>query len=723
MLLQTHTSIRKKKPKSESFLARSQELAHIGSWLLESPKERLIWSDELYRIFGFKHHEPVISAEKFLGAIHPDDLARRQAAYAESLRIGKDGYVLEFRIVRTSSSETRWVYEKCFHERDETGVVIRSIGMIQDITERKEAERQRNMSLEILETLNREENFRTAADHLIVSIQREIGIEAVGIRIAQEKDFHYYAHTGFPPFFVDAKERLCSYRSDGVLELGSDGKPLRECTCSLVLQGLADPTNPLFSPGGSAWTNDSSPFAHTFSGTSLHSNTCNLCLREGYRSVALIPIRSGTETVGLLQLNDRRPDRFSAETIALLEGIAMSVGIAFDRHRTAVNLRQSMEQLFHAQKLESVGLLAGGVAHDFNNMLQVILGYVELTRESDLSPRKLHEILVEIGKAAQRSANLTRQLLTFARKQVIAPKVLDLNETISDMLTMLRRLIGENIELLWRPAKKNTTVMIDPSQLDQILANLAVNARDAIAGVGSLVVESGRVTLDEAYCACRVNAAPGDYVTLSVSDTGCGMDAETLAHIFEPFFTTKSNDKGTGLGLATVYGIVSQHKGFLNVHSERGKGTTFTIFLPFHQKPAETHTPAVPTAIADSDNKTVLVVEDEHFLLKVLTRMLKNLGYRVLATDSSEQALRLAEQNAGTINLLLTDVVMPRMNGYDLSQKMTALYPDVKCLYMSGCSVDTIADLNIFSKGLHFISKPFSTHTLAEKLREALCSP
>ena len=595
--------------------------------------------------------------------------------------------------------------------------------MIQDLPERKEAERQRSMSLEILEILNRTEDFRAAADRLLAVIQRETGIEAIGIRIAREKDFHYYAHAGFPQVFVDAKHHLCSYRADGLLELGPNGKPLRECTCSLVLQNLTDPANPLFSPGGSAWTNDAATLYPPSSGQPPQSDACNLCLKEGYRSVALVPIRSGTETVGLLQLNDRRPGRFSAEKIAFLEGIAMSVGIAFDRHRTSENLRRSMEQLFHSQKLESVGLLAGGVAHDFNNMLQVILGYVELTREEDLSPKKLHEILIEIGKAAQRSASLTRQLLTFARKQAIAPKVLDLNETISDMLAMLHRLIGENIELLWTPTQGNTTVMIDPSQLDQILANLAVNARDAIAGVGRLVVESGTATLDEAYCACRVDATPGEYVTLTVSDTGCGMDTETRAHIFEPFFTTKSNGKGTGLGLATVYGIVTQNKGFLDVHSERGKGTTFKIFLPRHLEAIEAQPPEVPRTVTDPGNKTVLVVEDEPILLNVFTRMLKNLGYRVLATDSPEHALRLATQNVGTINVLLTDVVMPRMNGHDLAKELTSLCPDVKCLYMSGCSVDAITDLDVASLGIPFISKPFSPHTLAEKLRELLCAP
>ena len=595
--------------------------------------------------------------------------------------------------------------------------------MIQGITERKDAERQRSMSLEILEILNRAENFRGAADRLLAVIQRETGIEAVGIRIARDKDFHYYAHAGFPHFFVEAKHHLCSYRADGLLELGPDGKPLRECTCSLVLQGLTDPANPLFSPGGSAWTNDSTPFAQQSPGQPPQSDACNLCLKEGYRSVALVPIRSGTETVGLLQLNDQRPGRFSAERISLLEGIAMSVGIAFDRHRTSENLRQSMEQLFHSQKMESVGLLAGGVAHDFNNMLQVILGYVELAQEGALPPNKLHEILIEIGKAAQRSANLTRQLLTFARKQAIAPKVLDLNETISDMLAMLRRLIGENIELLWAPATGDTTVMIDPSQLDQILANLAVNARDAIAGVGRLVVESGTATLDDFYCACRVDATPGEYVTLTVSDTGCGMDTETRAHIFEPFFTTKSNGKGTGLGLATVYGIVSQNKGFLDVHSERGKGTTFKIFLPRHLEAVETQPPEVHIAAAATDNITVMVVEDEPILLEVFSRMLKSLGYRVLATASPEQALRLARQHAGRLTVLLTDVVMPQMNGHDLAMELTALYPNVKCLYMSGCSADAIADFNVISKGIHFISKPFSAHTLAKKLREALCAP
>jgi len=840
--------VKKKRHKSESFLARAQGLAHIGSWLIELPKERLTWSDELYRIFGFQPHKPEISHEMFLRAIHPEDLARREAAYAESLRTGKHGYIQTFRIIRKNIPDIRWICEACFHERNETGTVVRSIGMIQDITERKETEQQRSMSLEILEILNRAEDFRAAADQLLAVIQRETGIEAVGIRIAHEKDFHYYAHAGFPQAFVDAKHLLCSYSEDGILELGPDGKPLRECTCSLVLQGRTDPANPLFSPGGSAWTNDSSPFAQHSPGQPPQSDSCNLCLKEGYRSIALIPIRSGPEIVGLLQLNDKRPDRFPAGRIALLEGIAMSVGIAFDRHRSAENLRQSVEhlrlaldaakagiwewnlrnntnvwsnslwklygldpltdkasyeswrkalhpsdrdraeqavqqavtggvelnaewricmpdgterllmsrgrplkdeagrvmryisvvvdisnirqaenereklreQLFHSQKMESVGLLAGGVAHDFNNMLQVILGYVELIR-NELDPaEKLHEALVEIGHAARCSTDLTRQLLTFARKQTITPEVLDLNEAIRDMLAMLRRLIGENIELFWAPAKGNTTVKIDPSQLNQILANLAVNARDAIAGVGRLAVESGTMTLDEAYCACRVDAIPGEYVTLTVSDTGCGMDKETLAHIFEPFFTTKRIGKGTGLGLATVYGIVSQNKGFMEVHSAPEKGTTFKIFLPRHLETAEAHPPNDPTATTVQGSETVLVVEDEPPLLKVCTRMLESLGYRVLAADSPEHALQLAGEHAGKIDVLLTDVVMPGMNGKDLAEKLTTLYPGLKHLFMSGCTANVISGYGVMPQGIHFIPKPFSTQALGEKLRATL---
>jgi len=377
-------------------------------------------------------------------------------------------------------------------------------------------------------------------------------------------------------------------------------------------------------------------------------------------------------------------------------------------------------QLHQAQKMESVGRLAGGVAHDFNNMLGVILGHTELALAQVDPGLPLHADLGEIRKAAMRSADLTRQLLAFARKQTVAPKVLNLNDAVAGMLSMLRRLIGEDVEVQWQPAADLWPVKVDPSQIDQILANLSVNARDAITGVGTLTIETCNCTLDERYCAANVGTAPGDFVRLTVSDSGCGMDRETLAHLFEPFFTTKVMGKGTGLGLATVYGIVKQNHGFVNVYSEPNLGTTFTIYLPRHlgsgiRAPSE-HAPEA----AVRGHETILVVEDEAAILSLSARVLEQQGYTVLAAGTPGEAIRLAHEHGEAIDLLMTDVVMPEMNGRVLARNLLALYPDLKRLFMSGYTADVIAHHGVLDHGVHFIQKPFSVQALAAKVREVL---
>jgi len=377
-------------------------------------------------------------------------------------------------------------------------------------------------------------------------------------------------------------------------------------------------------------------------------------------------------------------------------------------------------QLQQSQKMESVGRLAGGVAHDFNNMLGVILGHAEIAMDQVDPSQPLHADLREIRNAAQRSADLTRQLLAFARKQVVAPKVLDMNDTISGMLKMLQRLIGEDIHLVWLPGVSLWPAKIDPSQIDQILANLCINARDAIAGVGKLTIETKNIRFDEDYCADHAGFVPGEFVLLVVSDDGSGMDKETIDKIFEPFFTTKGIGKGTGLGLATVYGIVKQNNGFINVYSEPGQGTTFKIYLPRYIGKAEQTRTEVAVEPLRRGQETILLVEDEPTLLELSKLLLETQGYRVLAAGSPGEAIRLAGENTGEIHLLMTDVVMPEMNGRDLAKKLLALYPHLKCLFTSGYTANVIAHHGVLDENVNFIQKPFSRRDLAAKVREVL---
>ena len=399
--------------------------------------------------------------------------------------------------------------------------------------------------------------------------------------------------------------------------------------------------------------------------------------------------------------------------LALLEDIT-------ERKEAAGEREKLQEQLIQAQKLESIGRLAGGVAHDFNNMLTAILGHVELSMRLCTPEGPIYKSLKVIEESALRSAGLVRQLLAFARRQTVAPKVLDVNDTTASMLKMLQRLMGESISLVWLPQMGLWPVRVDPSQIDQLLVNLCINARDAIPGVGRVTIKTGNKVLDETYCAVHPDCVPGEYVMLAVSDDGDGIGKDALGHIFEPFFTTKEPGRGTGLGLSTVYGIVKQNNGYIHVCSEPGKGSTFRIYLP--RFAGDAGEPAVESKAEPpgSRGETVLLVEDEAVILHVGQAMLEALGYRVLTADTPGKALQQMRARSGEIDLVLTDVVMPEMNGRELAERLLDIKPGLKCLFASGYTADVIARDGVLEEGVVFIQKPFSIKHLAAKVREAL---
>lgn len=392
-----------------------------------------------------------------------------------------------------------------------------------------------------------------------------------------------------------------------------------------------------------------------------------------------------------------------------------------DRKQAEHDREQLQAQLIQAQKMESVGRLAGGVAHDFNNMLQAIIGNADLALALAPTDSSIRECLAEINNSARRSAELTRQLLAFARKQSVTPKVVNLNELIAELLVMLRRLLGEHVELDYRAGADLWHTQIDPSQVDQVLTNLCVNARDAISGSGRISIETANIRLDESHATLNFGNSPGDYVVLRVSDTGAGMDAATRAQIFEPFFTTKAVGKGTGLGLATVFGIVKQNDGLIQVDSEPGQGTTFSIYLP---RSLEGPAPAEPTeAVAKTTGReTILLVEDEPQVLSLGRRILARSGYHVLGAANPEIALELAAQHGTGIQLLITDVIMPGMNGRLLRDRLRQEHPTLKCLFMSGYTADVVGQHGILEDGIDFVQKPFTIESFCAKVREILDS-
>ncbi len=734
--------------------------------------------------------------------------------------------------------------------KDEKGTVIGYQSAVNDVTQQKRAEARELLVKDVLTVLNRPNNIKSIIRDILLLLKQQTGIEAVGIRLKEGEDFPYTQTSGFPDRFVELENQLCARDAAGRILRNDQGLPVLECMCGNVICGRTNPALPFFTAAGSFWSNCTTDLLASTTEADRQAHTRNRCNGVGYESVALIPLKAGDETIGLLQFNDHQRNQFTLDQIIFLEGLSTSIGIAITRTRADEKQRESAQliegiinaipvrvfwkdaqlvflgcnaafardagfadpkdlvgkddfqmgwreqaelyraddraviesgrarllieepqttptgktitlltsklpllnpqgkisgvigtymditerkqaegeqiklqsQLVQAQKMESVGRLAGGVAHDFNNMLGVILGLTEMALEQMDPAQPLFADLQEVHKAAERSAVLTRQLLTFARKQTIVPRVIELNETVEGMLKMLRRLIGEGIDLLWKPGRNLGPVKVDPSQIDQLLANLCVNARDAIEDLGKITIETDVAAFDEAYCADHAGFVPGEYVLMAVSDNGCGMDKETMGHLFEPFFTTKEVGKGTGLGLASVYGMVKQNNGFINVYSEPGQGTTFKVYLPRHKAKSASLPEKAPSRPAERGHETILLVEDEPAILKMTTMMLERLGYAVLAAATPGEAIRLAHEHAGEIHMLMTDVVMPEMNGRNLAGNLLSIYPDLKRLFMSGYTADVIAHHGVLDEGVYFIQKPFSMKDLAAQVRKALCS-
>jgi nitrogen-specific signal transduction histidine kinase/CheY-like chemotaxis protein len=378
------------------------------------------------------------------------------------------------------------------------------------------------------------------------------------------------------------------------------------------------------------------------------------------------------------------------------------------------------EQLLQSQKMEAVGQLAGGVAHDFNNILTAIVGYTDLLAAELGSNVRQLEDLEEIRKAARRAAALTRQLLAFSRKQVLEPRIIDVNGVVLNLDKMLRSLISENIELKTDLADNLAAARADPNQIEQVIMNLAINARDAMPDGGTVTIETDNVTLDDAYAAQHVSVIPGEYVMLAVSDTGCGMDEKTQSRIFEPFFTTKPPGRGTGLGLSTVYGIVKQTGGNIWLYSEPGKGTTFKIYLPAIAALPEDIGKAAPAEAVRRGGGTVLVVEDDEQVRRLTHRALASQGYTVLEADRGTTALDIARRHKGHIDLLLTDVIMPDTNGRKLAETIRAARPGLRVLYMSGYPDGAIASHGMLEPGVAYLAKPFTTDAVTRRVREVL---
>ncbi|MGH7268172.1 MAG: GAF domain-containing protein, partial [Candidatus Rokuibacteriota bacterium] len=449
--------------------------------------------------------------------------------------------------------------------------------------------------------------------------------------------------------------------------------------------------------------------------------------KAGHRAWLGVPVKAGDRILGVLSVRTPRPAGFSTEDVRLAGAFASQAATALENarlyqqsQRAYEELARAQDQLVQAEKMQAVGRLAGGVAHDFNNLLTVIIGRSQMLLRRLPPNDPLRRYAVLIHQTGERAAALTQQLLAFSRRQVLQPSVLDLNDVVAGMDKMLRRLIGEDLELVTQLGIGLGRIKADQAQLEQVLMNLVVNARDAMPRGGRLIIATGNVEVDADALRSRPAAAPGRYVSLAVTDTGTGMDAETRARVFEPFFTTKGPGKGTGLGLATVFGVVRQSDGYVWVESEPGRGSTFTIHLPRVDEPVDVARPAVGGQRVARGSETVLLVEDEGELRDLTGEILEALGYRILKAGDGKEALAVAARHAGRIELLLTDVVMPQMSGRELASRLAESQPDVRILYMSGYTDEAISHHGVLDPGTALLQKPFSAEALARKIREVL---
>lgn len=747
----------------------------------------------------------------------------------------------------------------------------------------KWAQQSQRLAVCILALLNRQTAASDAIREIVRSVQELTGFEAVGIRLRDGEDFPYFETKGFPSYFVEMERSLYTRTEEGEILRDPSGNPILECMCGNILQERADPSFPFFTQRGSFWTNSTTELLATPTEVEREARARNRCNGEGYESVALIPLRSERQVIGLLQLNDSRKNCFTPEMIDFFEGIGVSIGIVLERKRVEeerdrlFNLSMDMlrvagfdhaaalkkvnealfremserkraeealelereqllsifdsisevivvidprdheilytnkftknlygkelvggqcfkelggrdsqcghcmsetimklegkphqweyhnsmvhrdylatdrmikwtdgrdvrfqfaiditerkraeqnkenlsSQLLHAQKMEAIGTLAGGIAHDFNNLLTVILGFSELLIAGKDEGDSSHADLQKIHQAARNGADLVQRMLAFSRKTEINPRPLNLNREIEQFKTLVTRAIPRMIQVELVLSGDIGTVNADAAQVEQVLMSLAVNAKEAMSDGGTLTIETQNVTLDEEYCRMHVGAKPGDYVLLSVSDTGNGMDPELLSHIFEPFYTTKEMGRGTGLGLAIVYGIVKQHGGYITCQSALGAGTTFKIYVPVIPGESRSET-STGKPVLPKGTETILLVDDEEPIRDLGKRILERSGYTVLTAANGKDALNLYRKEKNSISLVILDLNMPEMDGKQCLEELLEIDPRQKVLVASGYSRSGETKKVIEAGARGFVAKPYGMKQMLPTVRKAL---
>ncbi|MBI3977155.1 MAG: response regulator [Chloroflexi bacterium] len=744
---------------SEERFRRIAENAGCLIAVVDRAGHRLYNSPSCRTILGYAPEE--LMGTWAFTQIHPDDRRTVVEATEAVFRTGVGGgRALEYRVQHKDGS-WRLLESSAGVIRNADGEVESLVVVGHDVTERKRAEAER------LELLAREEAARAEAE-----AQRRFALLAGASQAFAEASPDLQA-------VLDAVTRLVTELADDacVLRLLSeDGQrltpaavahPDAETLAEWRDLLAANPQRPDEGISGRVMQSGRPLLVPVVQPDQLRgvakAEYWSFFERAGPSSIVIVPLRARGRAIGTLALwRLRQGQPFTIDDQAFLQELADRAALAIENARlydqaqeAMVLLREARDELERrvaertaeleranaalllemtgrerleaqfrqAQKMEAVGRLAGGIAHDFNNLLTAINGFSELLllRLNPADPRR--ECAQEIARAGERAATLTQQLLVFSRQQIVAPREIDLNAVIADIEKMLRRMIGEDVELVTVPAPAPARVRADPGQIEQVVMNLAVNARDAMPQGGRLTIEVGDVELDAAYARTHVDVRPGRYVVLAVSDTGCGMDAETQARIFEPFFTTKEHGKGTGLGLSTVFGIVQQSGGHIWVYSEPGQGATFKVYLPRLEEATTSTGPHQAPPGPEGGTETVLIVEDERIVRKMVRTILEENGYAVLEAAHGEAAIRVAAEHAGPIHLLITDVVMPGMSGRQVAERLAAGHPAMRVIYSSGYTDDAVVRHGVLEGGVAFLQKPFRPAALLQKVREVLVAP
>jgi PAS domain S-box-containing protein len=668
------------------------------------------------RMYGYSHDELIGKPISFLDA---EDGSASLITERRRWSQATEGALFEARHRRKDGS----VFEAEASVREMTVDGKRLlIDISRDITERKMRECRQLLSMTILELLAETAHRENTIRDILFAIKQSTGIEAVGIRLREGEDYPHIEANGFSPDFLKRERCLFTRASNGEPLRDDSGKVVLECLCGDIICGRADPGLPFFTKGGSFWTNGTTELIEAATLEQRQTHIRNTCNKFGYESVALIPLRATDRVIGLLQFNDHRKGCFTLDMIEFFEGLGASIAIAIDRQTSEKEKVKLMTELRQSHRMETVGRLAGGVAHDFNNLLTVILGNCSFLLNDIPKNDPRHADVEQIRNTGERAANLTKQLLAFSRKQIMQPKVLDLNAGLMDMEKLLRRLIGEDVNLTVCCAKDLALVKADSGQMEQVVMNLAINARDAMPKGGHLSIETTNVDIASIRVLNHDAAMPpGRYILLTVSDTGTGMDAGTLEHIFEPFFTTKELGRGTGLGLATVYGIVKQSGGFIDVQGEPARGTTFKIFLPvapaaFLEGEGEGEGEGEKKRHVEKNIYTILLVEDEAAVRCMTRRILNGAGYTVLEAASAREALKHSGED---FDVVLTDIILPDTSGVELVAKLKK-DGQIEAIYMSGYTDNPNVRDVLSRPDNRFLQKPFTAEALLSKVREAL---